>query len=206
MKTRIKICGITRVEDALKAQEIGAWAIGFIFAKESKRFISSSQANSIISSLNNDIPLKKIGVFINEKIEIVSTIYEELGLDYVQLHGDENAEYCRVLDLPYIKVFHSGSSINFMEYSSAYAFLIDAGSKSERGGTGRLSDWSQAASIASSQKLILAGSLTPDNIISGIKETKCFAYDLNSGLELTAGRKDHSKLDKLKVEMDEYGK
>ena len=116
------------------------------------------------------------------------------------------AEYCRVLDLPYIKVFHSGSSINFMEYSSAYAFLIDAGSKSERGGTGRLSDWSQAASIASSQKLILAGGLNPDNIISGIKETKSFAYDLNSGLELTAGRKDHSKLDKLKVEMDEYEK
>ncbi len=206
MKTRIKICGITRSEDALKSQKSGVWALGFIFSKESKRFISPSKAKLIISDLDNDLPVKKIGVFINEDIEIVRNIYKDLGLDYIQLHGDEDAAYCRSLDLPYIKVFHSGSNIDFKDFSSAFGFLIDAGNKSERGGTGKLSNWSQAANIALTQRLFLAGGLGPHNIISALKKTNCFGYDLNSSLEITAGIKDHNKIDELKIEMDEYEK
>ena len=206
MVPKIKVCGITNIKDAKKIVDADFWAMGFIFAKESKRYISFDKAKQIISELDIERKTKLIGVFINEDQFIVERYYKDLGLDYVQLHGDESYDYCDKLQAPYVKVFHSGTKIDLSIYKKAQFFLIDSGSNAQRGGTGRLSDWKQASEIAKTQKLILAGGLSPENIGKAIDEVGCYAYDLNSCLELEPGKKDHDKIDKLEKVINSYGK
>lgn len=189
----VKICGISSIEAAKQAINAGADFIGFVFA-ESKRKVSVEIARKISREIPNHV--KKVGVFVNESIKQVETISEVVGLDYVQLHGDESPEYCATLTTPVIKAFQIRTKKDF-EAISAYqvAFLLlDSPAGKYRGGNGEPFDWtlvSQTPLITT--RIFLAGGLRPENVVGAIKEVKPMGVDVSSGVE-TNGQKDPAKM------------
>lgn len=200
---KIKICGITRREDALLAAKSGAWAAGFIFVKNSPRYIEPNKAAGIIKSLDN---IEKIGVFVDSSLdEIVDTVLKT-GITQIQLHGNENREFCldiiNKLNLPVIKAFrvkNSADLLDIPEYKSIVsAILLDTYSETQHGGTGKIFDWN----IAKEAKIydipvILAGGLNPDNITKSYQKVQPYALDISSGVERSKGIKDPEKIKKL---------
>jgi phosphoribosylanthranilate isomerase len=190
--TRIKICGITNLEDALLATELGVHALGFIFA-ESPRRISPLEAKTIIERLP---PLvKAIGVFVNEEPVRVREIQSFCGLDLIQLHGQESPEACRDLMPRAIKAFSIRDEIDIKPIESfkgsVRAILLDTFRKGKAGGTGRIFDWSLAIKAKEPGiPIILAGGLKPENIQEAIARVKPYAVDVNSGIEKGPGKKD----------------
>ncbi|RLQ95371.1 phosphoribosylanthranilate isomerase [Falsibacillus albus] len=190
---KIKICGIKNVEAAANAVEAGADAVGFVFAA-SKRKISVNQAKSMAKSIPGNI--KKIGVFVNEELSIVENIIQEAGLDLVQLHGDESPEYCRKLSVPYIKAFSIHSEDDFFriqEYDPMFV-LLDSPAGPYRGGNGNTFDWKLVGKLPiSTDRIILAGGLDPENIAEAIMSVRPAMVDVSSGVE-TDGEKDAEKM------------
>jgi phosphoribosylanthranilate isomerase len=190
--TKIKICGITNLDDALLAVELGADALGFIFA-ESPRRISPLEAKTIIHSLP---PLvKAIGVFVDEDPAKVKETQSLCGLDLVQLHGEETPEACQVLMPQVIKTFHiqNEEDIKKIErYKGCMrAVLLDTFQKGKAGGTGQTFDWSLAIKVkGTGLPVILAGGLGPENIQEAIARVQPYAVDINSGIEDRPGKKD----------------
>ncbi|MBL8711685.1 MAG: phosphoribosylanthranilate isomerase [Alphaproteobacteria bacterium] len=199
---RVKICGLTRSEDAAAAQNLGAWALGFIFYPKSKRFISADAAKSIIATLPASRP---IGVFVNQTGEAIG-IAKDAGLKGIQLHGDETPD-----DLRRVRAAFSGTLIKALRPKSeadlqaiagykglADYILLDAAVGNEYGGTGHTGDWSLAQkATAFGIPVIVAGGLDPDNIAAAYAQTKPYALDLSSGVEASPGIKDHAKLQAL---------
>ena len=190
--TKIKICGITNLEDAWLAAELGADALGFIFA-ETPRRITPAKAKTIIHSLP---PLvKTVGVFVNEDPSRIKKIKSECGLDLIQLHGDESPEMCRDL-MPYsIKAFriqNETSIKNIKRYQGfVRAILLDTYQKGKAGGTGRTFDWSLGLKAKEAGiPIILSGGLGPENIQEAIRSVDPYAVDINSGIEKRPGKKD----------------
>lgn len=189
---RVKICGITNMEDALLAIEMGADAIGFIFA-ESPRRITPKKAEAIIRTLPPLI--KTVGVFVNEEPARIKEIQSVCGLDLIQLHGDESPEICRDLMPHSIKAFriqNETSIKNIKRYKGVVrAILLDTYQKGKAGGTGRTFDWSLALKAKETGiPIILAGGLGPENIIEAIRTVDPYAVDINSGIEKQPGKKD----------------
>ena len=189
---RVKICGITNPDDALLAIEMGAHAIGFIFA-ESPRRITPTKAKAIIRPLP---PLvKTVGVFVNEDPVRIKEIKSFCGLDLIQLHGDESPEICQDL-MPYsIKAFRIQNEKdlkNIKRYrGTVRAVLLDTFQKGKAGGTGKPFDWSLAVKAKEAGlPLILAGGLGPENIQEAITSVQPYAVDVNSGIEKLPGKKD----------------
>jgi phosphoribosylanthranilate isomerase len=189
---RVKICGITNLEDAHLAIGMGADALGFIFA-ESPRRITPAKAKAIIRSLP---PLvKTVGVFVNENPARIKKIKSECGLDLIQLHGDESPEICRDL-MPYsIKAFRIQNETdikNIKRYHGAVrAMLLDTYQKGKAGGTGKIFDWSLALKAKETGiPVILSGGLGPENIQEAISMVDPYAVDINSGIEKQTGKKD----------------
>jgi phosphoribosylanthranilate isomerase len=202
-RTRVKMCGTTRTEDALAAVRYGVDALGFIFYAKSPRFISFDKAAQIIKKLP---PLvDRVGVFVNAPIkEVIATA--GVGLSYLQLHGDESADYCREVrqQLPccgIIKAFRVGEESrpeDFAPYDDCVdAFLLDTYVSGAKGGTGKVFDWSIIERLKLQRPVFLAGGLTPENVVEAIAEVQPFAVDINSGVELQPGVKDHARLKKL---------
>ena len=199
-RTRVKMCGTTRLEDALAAVRFGVDALGFIFYPKSPRFITSENMARIVENLP---PLvDRVGVFVNSPMEEVMAIAER-GLSYLQLHGDESVGYCRELrqHLPscgIIKAFRVGEKSrpdDFAPYNDCVdAFLLDTYVSGESGGTGKTFDWSIIKQLNLRQPIFLAGGLTPENVQQAIAKVQPFAVDINSGVELEPGVKDHSRL------------
>lgn len=190
--TKIKVCGITKTEDAILAAKLGAWAIGFIFYPKSPRYITPENAQKIADSVKN-YGTKTVGVFVNEKAENMNKIAEIVGLDFVQLHGFEDASECAKLNLPYIKNIRNTDEMNI--YSDAFAFLVDAPDSQNWGGTGKLADWNLAKEIKRQNKpLVLSGGLTLDNLEKALKEIMPDYIDISSGLEISPGIKNHEKM------------
>jgi phosphoribosylanthranilate isomerase len=201
--TKIKICGITNLSDAMAASKMGAWALGFVFYRKSKRFIEPETAREISIAVKNHFknsPLL-IGVFVNEDAEEVSRIKYKVGLDYLQFHGDEDPDYLRQFsgEISAIRTEMSDdflvqeNSIDLMEY-----VLVDHYSKDSYGGNGKLSDWGVARNIKEKGKnLILSGGLSSENINDAIEVVGAYAYDLSSSVEKFPGGKCHLKLEKL---------
>ncbi|MFH1075664.1 MAG: phosphoribosylanthranilate isomerase [Pseudomonadota bacterium] len=192
---KVKICGITRPSDALTAIELGANAVGFIFA-DSPRKILPETAAAIISSFPPFV--SAIGVFVDEKPDVVRHIAALCSLDYVQLHGNESPEYCNALGLKVIKVFRVKDlkSINEM---SAYqgivgGFLLDTYVMERHGGTGKTFDWDIGRKAKKYGPIILSGGLNPENIREAIDAVKPYGVDINSGIEISPGIKDHKLL------------
>jgi phosphoribosylanthranilate isomerase len=194
--TRIKICGITNLEDALLAAELGAQALGFIFYPKSPRSIKPEAARQIIKQLP---PLVlSVGVFVNEAAAVVLELAEMVRLDWVQLHGEEPPEYCRFLGRNVLKAIpvQDRSSLDRMEgyRGSVRAFLLDTPKAGQKGGTGETFDWSLARQAGDYGPIVLAGGLQPGNVAAAIREASPLAVDVASGVEASPGKKDPARL------------
>jgi phosphoribosylanthranilate isomerase len=192
---RIKICGITNAEDAIAAADLGADAIGFVFAP-SPRQISPDKAREIIMALP---PLvQTVGVFVDEDPEKVASTAALCHLDLLQFHGKESASYCRGFGQRVIKAVQVQGPDGLegcSEYSGVVdAFLLDTYVPGQKGGTGLTFDWNLALEAKRFGRIILAGGLNPDNVAAAITAVKPYAVDASSGLELKPGVKDHEKM------------
>ena len=191
--TFIKICGITNLDDALYSVEAGANALGFNFYRRSVRYIEPEKARLIISELPSDV--MSVGVFVNEDSpSAVRAIANEVGLNGVQLHGDESPEYCVELsDFYVIKALAVGGDFEVAKVSefNVSAIMLDASHKTLRGGTGETIDWNIAREVKESGvRLFLAGGLSPENVCDAIVTVRPYAVDACSGLEKETGIKD----------------
>lgn len=201
--TRVKICGLTRLEDAELAAELGAWALGMVFYEGSPRRCSDEQALRISRALRRRAEL--CGVFVNASLEQIVHAAEELSLALVQLHGDEgpsfSAEVARRTGARVIKATQVGDAgdVRDLERFHVDFHLVDATSSKPtraglRGGTGETFDWSLLAVRHSKTPLILSGGLAPENVAHAIDAVHPWAVDTASGTEQAPGRKDHAKL------------
>ncbi|MEI7905240.1 MAG: phosphoribosylanthranilate isomerase [Candidatus Firestonebacteria bacterium] len=194
--TKVKICGITNLEDALAAVEYGADALGFVFAK-SLRQISPVQARKIISKLPPFIG--KIGVFVNEAPSRVVTIAKDCGLTAVQLHGEELPEFIGTIKpltiIKTIRVKNKKDISILVAYPEVEAFLLDTFVAGKSGGTGKVFDWELALLAKKLKKpIILSGGLSALNVQKAIKIVSPYSVDVSSGVESKPGKKDHKKL------------
>ncbi len=190
---KVKICGITDVETALAAAEYGADAIGFVFA-ESKRRVSIEQAREIIQQLPK--PILKVGVFVNEKKEVIHETVERAGLTAIQLHGDESPEFCNGFPVPVIKALSiaSATDLNQIHDYPCDFLLLDSPRGSYYGGNGETFDWGILREFDfGSKQIILAGGLHSGNVVAAIEEVRPAMVDVSSGVE-TNGKKDLQKI------------
>lgn len=206
-RTRIKMCGTTSIEDALKAVELGVDGLGFIFVESSPRFIEAEKARDITRSLPPFI--NKVGVFVNEGATEIEEMVDYLGLDIVQLHGDESPELCDEIrrSLPscsIIKAFRVGEHTreqDFTPYNDVVqGFLLDTYVKDKEGGTGDSFDWEIIPRLNLQLPFLLAGGLNPENITEALKLLApygVYGVDVNSGVESSPGIKDHERLQKF---------
>lgn len=193
MTPRVKICGITNQKDAIGAVEAGTDALGFIFVPETPRYINPSDAAKIIQSIPPFI--STVGVFKDEDKPNIHRIVTETGITFIQLHGSETPEYCDSFNLPVIKVFefHEKSNLRILDSYNVNAHLLDK-PKSALG----TANWNLALSAKRySNRLILAGGLTPENVSEAIQYVQPNAVDVASGVEQEKGIKDHSKMIKF---------
>jgi phosphoribosylanthranilate isomerase len=192
----IKVCGITRVEDALHAVEQGATAIGFVFWPRSPRAVTAAQAAEISSRLPSHV--MRVGVFVDEPVSGIRTTVGQVGLTAVQLHGDEPPAYADVLDWPVLRAVSVADLTQASElWAPATALLVDNIDPIRRGGTGTSIDWAQAAAIAHTRKVVLAGGLTPENVAGAIHAVHPFGVDVSSGVEAAPGVKDFGKVSRF---------
>lgn len=195
MSTRVKICGITRIEDALAAIRLGANAIGFIFWDKSTRYIDPKEARKIVMALPPFVTV--VGVYVNPSSEWVEETCSIAGLNLLQFHGDELPEFCSQFSLPYIKAVRIRSGIDLLQYAAQYSsssgLLLDSYVEGVPGGTGRTFEWSLIPENLS-LPLIVSGGLHPKNVCEAIREAKPWAVDVSSGVEVTKGIKDADKI------------
>ncbi len=190
---KVKVCGITNLEDALLCESEGADALGFIFYKKSKRYIKPNTAKEIIEHLS---PFTmKVGVFVNDSPDFINETAKNLHLNIVQLHGEETPDMVSRINFPVIKSFRINGKFDFpilKQYPASF-FLFDTFSNSEYGGTGKTFNWKLIPDELKS-KIILAGGISINNIEEIIKNVKPAAVDLSSSLEVKPGRKDNKKV------------
>ncbi len=199
MSTRVKICGITNLEDARYCAGAGADYLGFIQYPRSPRFVEPATARTIIEWVYGPEP---VGVFVNEDAAAVNRIAEEAGCALVQLHGDEAPAVCDAVDRPVIKALRVARDATAddlrrrMEPYAAYVafFLLDTYAPNQWGGTGTPFNWQVAADLAADFPVFLAGGLRADNVEAATRTVQPFAVDLSSSLEAAPGRKDFDKL------------
>jgi phosphoribosylanthranilate isomerase len=197
VRTRVKICGITRAEDAGLAAAAGADAIGFVFWPASPRAVRSAQAAAIWTA---GALIARVGVFVNELPDVVRDIVRDARLTAVQLHGDEQVEQYLSCGVPIIRAV----SLPDAESVSAAAALpptvtvmVDASDHVRRGGTGQVADWRHAEELARRRPIILAGGLTPANVSEAIRQVQPWGIDVSSGVETSPGIKDAARLTAL---------
>jgi phosphoribosylanthranilate isomerase len=193
--TQIKICGITNMEDASYVATCGADAIGFIFYPKSPRYVAPERVKTIIETLPTKITT--VGVFVNHDVAEVKETINFCGLDMVQLHGNESPAYCGQFPRSQVIKAFALRTENDLENMREYpvkAMLVDAYNPQRYGGTGERSDWILAAKAKATHPLILAGGLSMTNIQEAIEHTSPHAVDINSGAEISPGRKDHVKV------------
>lgn len=207
--TKVKICGITNLEDALLSAKFGADALGFNFFEKSPRYITPEKAGEIIEKLPPEI--FKVGVFVNESLEKIAEISKIAGLDALQLHGEETPEFVQELkaktNLEIIKAFRVSPEFkpaDVLKYETD-AILLDAYNPKEHGGTGETFDWEIAKKVQEiSSKMYLAGGLSTKNIISAVGEVKPYGIDACSGIESEKGKKDETELTNFLVLIKNY--
>lgn len=193
--TRVKICGITCLEDALCAVEAGADALGFVFYDKSPRCLSAPEAGKIVASLPPFVTT--VGLFVNEAPDRVRRIMTTAGLQVVQLHGDESPADCGALaPWPVIKALRvrGAASLEGIDDYPVRALLLDAWSAGGYGGSGERFDWDLLAGLKPRVPLILAGGLNPDNVAEAVARVRPYAVDVSSGVEKSPGRKDRQRI------------
>jgi phosphoribosylanthranilate isomerase len=191
----VKICGMTRGEDADTAVRAGAAAIGFIFWPESPRFIDPFRARRITRTLPPFVT--PVGVFVNQPAEYVNQVATLVGLGAVQLHGDENPEYARAMVRPVVKAISTIHRDTAQNWPANVMLLVDAHDPVKRGGTGAKADWNAAGQLARERRILLAGGLTPETVAAAIAAVHPFGIDVSSGVERAPGIKDPERITAL---------
>ncbi|MEP7370731.1 MAG: phosphoribosylanthranilate isomerase [Nitrosospira sp.] len=195
MSIRVKICGITRVEDALMAVNLGANAIGLVFWSQSARYVAPATAREIIAALPPFI--SAVGVYVNPDTEWVKETSSTAGLNLLQFHGDESPDFCQKFSLPYIKAVGVRAGIDLLQYATRYTgargLLLDTYVKGEPGGTGHVFDW-RLIPRDLPLPLILSGGLHAANVTEAIRQAHPWAVDVSSGVEAAKGIKDAEKI------------
>lgn len=191
---RIKVCGITSLDDALAAVDAGADALGFVFYEGSKRYIPPREARKITAALPPFISI--VGVFVNASPESISAVAGESGIGVVQLHGDETPEAAARIPFPLIKAFRVSDSIDpaEVELYPVQAILFDKRSDDMYGGTGKSFDWSMLRGTNFGKRVILSGGLSAENVEEAVGIVRPYAVDVSSGVEDSPGRKNHLKI------------
>jgi len=195
MSTRVKICGITELADALAVMEAGADALGFNFYAKSPRSLTISTAANILKQLPPLI--MRVGVFVNAGEEKIRRAIGECGLSMLQFHGDETPEFCTQFGLMSMKAFRirSAKTLEELPKYPTEAWLLDAYAAEEQGGTGKKFNWDLAVEAQKFGKPIyLAGGLTPENVAAAVRKVRPFGVDVASGVESSPGKKDHKKV------------
>ena len=186
MRTRVKICGITRIDDGLIAAQAGADAIGLVFA-QSPRQVTTELARSIAAAMPPFVTV--VGLFVDADAEAVRAILGSVRLDLLQFHGSEAPDFCRQFSKPYIKAVSMREGVDVSATAAAYAdaagLLLDTHSDQVAGGSGRTFDWSRVPAGVS-KPLILAGGLNPDNVAEAVRRVRPYAVDVSSGVEVQA--------------------
>ncbi|MEL7834437.1 phosphoribosylanthranilate isomerase [Fodinibius sp. Rm-B-1B1-1] len=205
-RTKVKICGITSLEDARFVSGALAHYMGFVFYEDSPRYVTPAKAGAMINWLHGP---DCVGVFVNQPLDDVNMIARQTGIDFVQLHGDENPDYCSLVEKPVIKAIHVEEEdtasdlnkriepfLNHVEY-----LLFDTKVDGKWGGTGQSFDWSMLDKVAQGVPYFLAGGLNVDNIRQACRQVHPYAVDISSGLESYPGVKDFDKVDAFMEEM-----
>lgn len=194
-RTRVKICGITRLDDALNAVQAGADSLGFVFYSPSPRNLELEQARALIKSVPAFI--STTALFVNPQPGLVLEVVKQTKVDLLQFHGEESAEFCRGFQRPYIKsiAMHEDTDLEHCaaEYKDARALLLDTYKPGIPGGTGETFNWDWVPSQCS-MPLILAGGLTADNVSKAIAQTQAYAVDVSGGVEQAKGIKSAQKM------------
>ena len=204
MKVRLKVCGITSLRDARAAIHSGAEYLGFNFYRPSPRYIEPAAAWTIIAQLPPGVT--SVGVFVNEPSpDDVIKLMERSGVQYAQLHGDEDAEYCDEIGaarvIKALRIREDFVVHDVLEYPAS-AILLDAYDKNLYGGTGKTANWEIAQKAAQLTRVFLAGGLSPENVAEAVRAVQPFAVDVNSGVESAPGKKEAVKLQAIKQALD----
>ncbi len=195
LRTRVKICGITRVQDALEAVRCGADAIGLVFYAASPRCVTILQAQQVVAAIP---PLVNVvALFVNATQAEIENVTSQVRIDIVQFHGDETAAECERIKLPYFKAIRVNPDTNLLkceaEFNGAKGLLLDTYSESAYGGTGHAFDWDLIPKNMS-KPVILAGGLMAENVGLAIQKVKPYAVDISGGVEISKGVKDSDKI------------
>ena len=193
-RTRVKICGITNLNDALSAIRLGADAIGLVFYQSSPRYIEPATAARLVAALPPFV--SRVGLFVNCANQDIQSIIKQVELDILQFHGDENPQQCNIYGKPYIKAIRVRRDTNLKAISVAYhdasALLLDSHVEGLLGGTGKVFDWDRVPNLQ--RPIILAGGLTAENVAMAIEQVHPYAVDVSSGVEKSKGIKDSKKI------------
>lgn len=200
--TRVKICGITRVEDALAVAHSGADAIGLVFYEKSPRHVSVEQAAKLAAALPPFVTL--VGLFVNASEAAVREVLSVISLDVLQFHGDETPQYCEQFHKPYLKAIRVRHGVDLLQcaanFHSAQALLLDAFVEGVQGGTGSVFEWSLIPQALRS-RIILSGGLDDGNVAVAITQVRPYAVDVSSGVEAGKGIKDATKITRFMQEV-----
>lgn len=205
-RTRVKICGITRPEDALVAVDLGVDALGLVFYAPSPRNVTIATAADVARQIPAFVSV--VGLFVNAEPSFVEEVIANVGLSLLQFHGDETPEDCERFGLPYIKAIRVKADTNLVQYArdftSAKALLLDTYTEGVAGGTGQMFDWNLIPS-ALPKPVILAGGLQANNVAQAIRQVKPYAVDVSGGVEATKGIKDAQKIAAFMQQVDLSG-
>ena len=195
MKTRVKICGITRLQDAAAAVEYGTDALGFVFYEPSPRHVSIEQAAAICRQLPPFVTT--VGLFVNARADLIARAVSQAGIDLLQFHGDESAEFCASHDRPWIRAVRMKPETDLAaaqsEFGAGRGLLLDAYRPGVPGGTGETFDWQRIPPDMAS-RVVLAGGLEPGNVAQAIGVVRPYAVDVSGGVEAARGIKDPQKI------------
>lgn len=195
MRTRVKICGITRPEDGVRAAALGADAVGLVFFPHSPRVVTVGQAREIAAALPPFVT--RVGLFVDAAVAEVEAILEQLPLDLLQFHGEEPEAYCVQFGRPYLKAVRMHPQRDVVAYMNGYpsatGFLLDAFHPAVPGGSGERFDWSRVPAERPAP-IVLAGGLHPGNVADAVRQVRPFAVDVSSGVEAGKGIKDPAKM------------
>ncbi len=190
-RTRVKLCGLTRLVDVETAGRLGADAIGLVFYRTSPRAVTPEQACELIRHSSPFVT--SVGLFVDEEPDVVGRVLAQVPLDLLQFHGDEDPEYCARFSRPWIKAVRMRPGLDLNQvaerYRGAAALLLDAYDPARPGGTGRCFDWERIPGTMG-PRIILAGGLTPANVAEAVRRVRPYAVDVSGGIEIAKGRKD----------------
>lgn len=188
----VKICGITREGDAQAAVACGASAVGFIFWPKSPRYIEPERARAIVRTLPPFVT--PVGVFVDEPSDRVNAVADAAGLGAVQLHGDEQPDVLERVNRPVVKALGGAEMDGAARWPDRVLLLVDADDRVRRGGTGARADWAGAAKLAASRRILLAGGITPANVVEAVSTVRPFGIDVSSGVEDAPGIKNAGRI------------